>query len=490
MKKFCAFVLCIAMLISATAFARTQAEYGYELGDKMEDFTVTTVSGESFTLSEVLKEKDMVLINIWATWCGPCRNEFPHMQEAYEAYRDDIEIIALSSEPMDTNEALAAFADNLGLTFPVARDTVNLSGKFEAYSIPTSVVIDRFGTICFKQSGALPSAESFEALFDAFVGDDYTSSQIHTALPAEKPGVSREATELLASTLGILSDEITVKNPEDPYIWPMLASDISDLFCVYSSNAGVHSSKSQIDFVLNAKKDDVFCVRFAISSESIYDLMRITVNGETVKIFSGERDKMNYAFPFEEDGEYTVSISYEKDFTGNSGEDMLRLYSVFLASGETAQLALSLNPAYPASADEITIVPASSEARKIEFTDPNNALFKYFMGADCFIANADEATLHVTLAHNIEPESTFAFSSRGGVFMPAVECMSGDVYAFTTGIDSVESTGYISTILTLYYTADGVEQSKSAVLLKDENAADLVVQQVIGADVGAWNYAE
>ena len=88
----------------------------YQLGDKMDDFTVTTYDGRSLTLSEVLKEKDAVLINFWATWCGPCRQEFPFMEEAYQQYTDKVEIIALSVEPTDTNDVLAAFAAEQGVT--------------------------------------------------------------------------------------------------------------------------------------------------------------------------------------------------------------------------------------------------------------------------------------------------------------------------------------------------------------------------------------
>ena len=55
----------------------------YAKGDQIQDFTFTTYRGEQFSLYEILAEKEAVLINVWATWCGPCRNEFPYLQEAY-----------------------------------------------------------------------------------------------------------------------------------------------------------------------------------------------------------------------------------------------------------------------------------------------------------------------------------------------------------------------------------------------------------------------
>ena len=79
------------------------AEIGTELGNGIADFTFTTYDGQSYSLYETLKEKKMVLINLWATWCGPCRSEFPYMEEAYEKYKDDIEIFALSVEEDDSN---------------------------------------------------------------------------------------------------------------------------------------------------------------------------------------------------------------------------------------------------------------------------------------------------------------------------------------------------------------------------------------------------
>ena len=158
---------------------------GSHLASRLEDFTFTTYDGESLSLYETLQEKDMVLINIWATWCGPCRMEFPYMEEAYEDYKDRVEIFALSCETDDTDEVLEDFAGELELSFPIGKDSAGLSYTFRVNAIPTSIVIDRFGTICFIEAGSQTSADSFRRLFDAFTGDDYTESVILSEIPPE-----------------------------------------------------------------------------------------------------------------------------------------------------------------------------------------------------------------------------------------------------------------------------------------------------------------
>ena len=74
----------------------------------MEDFTVETSDGSTFTLSEALKDHDLALINLWATWCPPCEFEFPFLQEAWEKNADKVAVIAVSVEPEDTLEDLKA----------------------------------------------------------------------------------------------------------------------------------------------------------------------------------------------------------------------------------------------------------------------------------------------------------------------------------------------------------------------------------------------
>ncbi len=156
---------------------------GYKLGYRIPNFTMKTYDGRSLNLYEVLQEKEMVLINIWASWCGPCKYEFPHLQDAYEMYSDRIEVFAVSCESEDGPEVIANLAESMELTFPMGRDSKNLLGKFNKNSIPTSIVIDRFGVVCYIASGSIPDVETFQRLFDIFVGDDYTESKLLLFIP-------------------------------------------------------------------------------------------------------------------------------------------------------------------------------------------------------------------------------------------------------------------------------------------------------------------
>ena len=174
MKFLVALTLAIALCAAGMSFAVGEAYVGYRIGDKIEDFSFTGYDGTEYTLYGLLQEKQAVLLNFWATWCGPCRSEFPMMDAAYQTFKDQVEIVALSVEEQDTDEVLAAFAEANGMSFIVGRDEAELyyTGFFSGY-VPTSAIVDRTGTICYAWYGSVTSAEAFEQLFEIFVGDDY-----------------------------------------------------------------------------------------------------------------------------------------------------------------------------------------------------------------------------------------------------------------------------------------------------------------------------
>lgn len=123
------------------------------------DFTLTSLTGEQVTLSE-LRGK-IVILNLWATWCPPCREEMPHMQSFYEEHQDEVEILAVNLTSLDHGiEKVAQFATEYELTFPILLDQTGEVGElYEAFTIPTSYVIDKEGRIFQKIVG--PMDEEF-----------------------------------------------------------------------------------------------------------------------------------------------------------------------------------------------------------------------------------------------------------------------------------------------------------------------------------------
>ena len=87
MKKMLALVLALAMCLGCAALAGRNCLGVRAWRAPMPDFTFTDINGVSHTLSETLKEKEMVLINLWATWCGPCESEFPSWRKPMSSTR-------------------------------------------------------------------------------------------------------------------------------------------------------------------------------------------------------------------------------------------------------------------------------------------------------------------------------------------------------------------------------------------------------------------
>jgi thiol-disulfide isomerase/thioredoxin len=151
----------------------------------MDDFTVETIDGSTFTLSEVLKDHDLAFINLWASWCGPCQYEFPFLQEAWQENQDKVAVIALSVEPKDTVDDLRAYAEENGLTFPMGLVGDTGLDKFADQGTPTSVVVNSDGKIMAVEVGSLGSAEDFLKLFEGYTGDNYNPEECTYTVYAE-----------------------------------------------------------------------------------------------------------------------------------------------------------------------------------------------------------------------------------------------------------------------------------------------------------------
>ena len=172
MKKLICILLAILLLASLGASAYADSGIGVEPGQKMPDFTVQLTDGSSATLSALLKEKDLVVLNIFASWCGPCEREFPEMEAVYQAHSDKMVIVSASGDPDDTMNIISAYKDSHNITFPMG-----LASK-EMYSLgsagfPTTLFIDRDGNVGFIKIGAFASREEFEGKVNTFLDPNY-----------------------------------------------------------------------------------------------------------------------------------------------------------------------------------------------------------------------------------------------------------------------------------------------------------------------------
>lgn len=111
------------------------------------DFTLQDAQGQTLTLSDLRGRP--VLLNLWASWCAPCKAEMPAMQEVYETYEDQgFTILAVNTTFQDQQESALAFSQSLGLTFPILFDLDGeVSAQYQVRAMPTSFFIDAEGVV-------------------------------------------------------------------------------------------------------------------------------------------------------------------------------------------------------------------------------------------------------------------------------------------------------------------------------------------------------
>ena len=136
-----------------------------EVGFKAPAFTVRNLKGQRVQLAD--HKGKVVILNLWATWCGPCRVEMPGMENLYRRYRSQgLEILAVSLDK-GSPEKVRIFADEYRLSFPVLMDSEGeVENLYHTLTIPTTFVIDKKGMIVAEVEGAKhwESEETFKAV--------------------------------------------------------------------------------------------------------------------------------------------------------------------------------------------------------------------------------------------------------------------------------------------------------------------------------------
>ena len=130
------------------------APVGSEVGSTMPEYSAMWLDGSKFDLQS--KRGKVVLLNLWATWCGPCRYEIPELQVIHNKYAArGFEVIGVSVDETGA-QSVRDFVKEHEMTYPVVLDEEQkLPTVFQTSVLPTSVIIDRNGKIVWKKLGAI-----------------------------------------------------------------------------------------------------------------------------------------------------------------------------------------------------------------------------------------------------------------------------------------------------------------------------------------------
>ena len=326
------------ILISAPIPGESLSGATLQLGDVMYDFTVTTPEGETITLSKMLEEKDMVLLNFWYTTCSWCVKEFPFMQEAYDAYSDQVGIIALN--PMEQDAAISGFQAQMGLTFPMAACPAAWSAAFGITGYPTSIVVDRYGVICLMEVGGITSLRPFTSMFDHFTAENYQQTVfggLGELVTTAKPNVTMESSEAFSAILDG-GNVPAFYRPEDgddaEFAWPFVITEKNGEKCVKASNQGIDGSFAIMYADITLKQGEAVLFDYLTSTEKGADILYVIVNDQPVYQISGfeEEEHWQSCCPWvaEADGTYEVALCYMKDGDTSEADDTVYLKNLHI----------------------------------------------------------------------------------------------------------------------------------------------------------------
>lgn len=128
---------------------------GPQIGRPAAEYTAVTLEGDSISLASLRGE--VVLLNLWATWCGPCRTETPYLQSLFEDYKDQgFNIVGVSLDTGDASEDIEMFVEEYGVTYTILHDPM-MKGMdlYQVLGLPATFLVDREGVLRWMRYGPI-----------------------------------------------------------------------------------------------------------------------------------------------------------------------------------------------------------------------------------------------------------------------------------------------------------------------------------------------
>jgi thiol-disulfide isomerase/thioredoxin len=158
----------LLLLLAASACASNESPARVEVGLEAPMYAARNLSGDSVSLA-LLRGKP-VLLNVWATWCLPCKEEIPYLEQLHAKHATEgLQIVGVSIDARGDEDKINEFARDFKMTYPIWRDPdERVNARFLAIGVPSTYLIDRDGILRWKHLGTLrPSSPGFTAALEA-----------------------------------------------------------------------------------------------------------------------------------------------------------------------------------------------------------------------------------------------------------------------------------------------------------------------------------
>lgn len=152
-----------------------------EVGDQMPRYTANELDGGTWDLADV---DGVIMLNLWATWCGPCRYEIPALIQLQEDYGDEgLHVVGVSMDQAGMESQIESFARNAGINYKIVHDPqARLADVLDTTIIPTTALIDRSGKVVWYHAGVVRNDDPklIEALEAALATDQASVTVPHS----------------------------------------------------------------------------------------------------------------------------------------------------------------------------------------------------------------------------------------------------------------------------------------------------------------------
>lgn len=411
-------------------------EEGLQVGDQVEDFTITLTDGSEFTLSEALKDHKAVFVNIWATFCPPCKMEFPALNAAANKYSDDIYVLAASGYRFDDDNSAAAFKEALNLDLHMAGYDQALCDKLPYQYFPTSYMINRDGVVCWKYINGIPDEHVFDYMFGKFAESDSPESMVGFEIPEMSPelcGIKPVSEEELSVAIDADLSVFTFHNSKKLRAWPFLAAEGGGLT---ASNAGYSGTYSALDVDVKASAGDI--LRVSTTQNVPLDsqcLMITSESGDPTMYYLCEKPNKEHDYTFGEDsddGIHHISLIYKiGEDSPVSSDQFFNINSVQLLTGDEAKAAKKEEDANPFILEGSDMaLEMVDDLEKIHFWESGQDITEY-LGSDFYLSDKP-VRIRLKSGPDNDPETVLLMEMKSGYAVKIADC-------------EVDETGFLAT---------------------------------------------